>query len=53
MAAALLCAAALAIYPDDHWSYSTKLTKDNIDSVIAENVDSGKTLFVRFVASAG
>ena len=53
MAATLLTAALLAIYPDEHWDYSTKLTKDNIDSTIKECVDGGKTLFVRFIASEG
>ena len=54
MAATLLTAAALlGIYPDGHFDTVTKLTKENIDSTIAENVDAGKTLFVRFIASAG
>jgi hypothetical protein len=44
---------AAAIYPDDHWTYSTQLTAANIDSEIATAVDSGKTMFVRIIASAG
>jgi len=51
--AALLLGAALAIYPEKHWDYSTKITKDNVDDIISSNVDAGKTLFVRFIASAG
>lgn len=42
-----------SIYPHDHWSYSTKLTKQNFDSVIQEAIDAGKTMFVRWIASDG
>ena len=31
----------------------TKLEKGNIDSTIKDCLDSGKTLFVRFIASEG
>jgi len=51
--AALLVVAAHAIYPDDHWTFSTELTKDNHVDHIKSVVDSGKTLFVRAIASAG
>lgn len=44
---------ALCIYPDDHWQYSKQLTVENFDEVIKTEVDSGKTLFVRWIASAG
>jgi len=40
-----------AIYPDDHWSYSTQLTEDNFDSFIETNVNEGMTVFVRWIAS--
>jgi len=50
---ALLLGSVAAIYPDDHWSYSTKLTPDNFDSFIKTGVDSGKTVFVRWIASSG
>jgi hypothetical protein len=50
---ALACSLALAIYPDDHWTYSTKLTEANFDETIKEAVDGGKTMFVRWIASAG
>ena len=47
--AALLGVAFSGIYPDDHWSYSTKLTStDDMDKFIKTNVDAGKTAFVRF-----
>ena len=45
--------AALAIYPDDHWKSATKLTTANFESFVTEQVDAGKTLFVRWIASAG
>ena len=49
----MLAAPALAagIYPDDHWTYSTKLTKSNYAEKIQSEIDSGKTVFVRFIAS--
>lgn len=52
-ALALLVASASAIYPDDHWDYSTKLTVENYKDVIQSTIDAGKTLMVRFIASAG
>ena len=52
-ATAILLASSQAIYPDDHWSHSTRLTTSNFASVVEETVDSGKTLFVRWIASAG
>ncbi len=55
--AALLLAVALgvavAIYPDDHWTYSKKLTAGNFDEYVKSQVDAGKTLFVRWIASEG
>jgi hypothetical protein len=51
--AALVVAASAGIYPDDHWTYSTKLTEANFESTIKENIDAGKTLFVRWIASEG
>jgi hypothetical protein len=44
---------ALAIYPPDHFDYSTKLTVDTFDDQVKSAVDSGKTLMVRWIASAG
>ena len=48
---ALLFTSVAAIYPDDLWSRSTKLTEDNFESVIQEEIDAGRTLFVRWIAS--
>ena len=48
-----LLGAVSAIYPDDHWSYSTKLTTANMDSFVKTAVDGGKTAIVRWIASAG
>jgi hypothetical protein len=44
---------ASAIYPADHWTYSTKLTGDNFDATVQSAVDSDTTLFVRWIASEG
>jgi len=41
------------IYPDGHWERSTELTTDNVDSFVKENVDAGKTVFIRWIASEG
>ena len=51
--ALFVAALALAIYPENHFDTVTKLGMANIESVIQENVDAGKTLFVRFIASEG
>ena len=40
----LMVAAVSAIYPADHWSYSTKLSNTIADDFIKENVDAGKTV---------
>ena len=53
---ALLAAAvvlATGIYPDNHWQHATKLTTSNFEAHVKDTVDSGKTLFVRWIASAG
>ena len=43
-----------AIYPDDHFDYSTQINDaDQLSSLIATTIDAGKTLFVRWIASAG
>jgi hypothetical protein len=42
-----------AIYPDDHWSYSAQLTEENFESTIQKEIDAGKTMFVRWIASSG
>jgi len=50
---ALVAVAAAGLYPEDHWTYSTEITTDNADSFIKENVDAGKTVFIRWIASEG
>lgn len=50
---ALLAAGTNAIYPDDHFDYSTKLTESNFESFVQDNLNAGKTTFVRFIASSG
>lgn len=42
-----------ALYPDDHWSFSTKLTKSNYAEKIQAGIDADQTVFVRFIASEG
>lgn len=43
--------AGAGIYPDDHWSYSTKLTTGTYADEIQSEIANGKTVFVRFIAS--
>ena len=42
---------AQAIYPSDHFDYSTKLTVGTFDEHVKSAVDSGKTLMVHFLSS--
>ena len=43
-----------AIYPDDLFDYSTQINNaDQLQSLISTSIDAGKTLFVRWIASAG
>jgi len=48
-----LVGAAAGIYPDGHFDKVTKVTADNADDFVKENVDAGKTVFIRTIASAG
>jgi len=42
------------IYPTGHWDHATKLTDQGaFNTFIKENVDAGKTVFVRTIASDG
>ena len=52
-AATFAVLAAAGIYPADHWSYSTRLTEGSFDEHVKTQVDAGKTLFVRWIASEG
>ena len=54
MAAALLTVGLLAgIYPEGHFDRVTKCTTSNFEDLVKENVDAGKSLFVRWIASEG
>jgi len=44
---------AAGIYPSDHWDHVTKMTTSNFEPFVKEQVDAGKTLIVRWIASAG
>jgi len=50
---AFMSNAVHAIYTDDHWDYSVKLTEDNFEKTIQAEIDAGKTMFVRWIASSG
>jgi len=41
------------IHPEGHWDRCTALTPDNADGFVKENVDAGKTVIVRWIASEG
>lgn len=49
----LAIANASGIYPDGHFSRSTKLTVENFESSLTSAIDAGKTMFVRWIASEG
>jgi hypothetical protein len=42
-----------ALFADDHWTYSTDLTPDTADEFVKSNVDAGKTVFIKWIASEG
>jgi hypothetical protein len=41
------------IYSDDHWDHVTELTAASADEFVKTNVDAGKTVFIRWIASEG
>jgi len=41
------------IYPAGHFDSSHKLTVKNFYGIVKKEVDAGKTLFVRWIASEG
>jgi hypothetical protein len=51
--ALVLLLGGAGIYPADHWSAVTRLTTSNYKGFIKDQVDAGKTLFVRWIASEG
>lgn len=53
LALALIGFASGGIYPDGHFDYVTKMTVSNHKDFIKQEVDAGKTLFVRWIASEG
>jgi len=50
---AVVASTANALFQADHWTYSTDLTPDNADEFVKSNVDAGKTVFIKFIASEG
>jgi len=42
-----------SIHPEGHWDRCTALTPENADGFVTENVDAGKTVIVRWIASEG
>jgi len=58
-ALSVLCAFALAavvqggLYPEGHWDRATELSPDSADDFVKSNVDAGKTVFIRWIASEG
>jgi len=46
-------AVGASIYPDGHFDYVTKMTEDIFETEVKKEVDAGKTLFVRWIASEG
>jgi len=52
---ALACASvAAAIFPESGIAnYGGKLTTSTADNFVQENVDAGRTVFIRFIASEG
>jgi len=50
---ALAAFAGASIYPEGHFDTSIKLTQANFEETVKTQVDSGKTFFVRWIASEG
>lgn len=48
---ATLCDAG--IYPDGHFDIAHKMTESTFEDTVKKEVDAGKTLFVRWIASEG
>ena len=53
LAAALSIALLGSIYPEGHFDLVSKCSKGTFDRFVAEHVDAGRTLFVRWIASEG
>jgi len=42
-----------SLFAEDHWTYSTDLTSENVDEFVKSNVDGGRTVFIKWIASEG
>jgi len=40
-----------SVYQDDHWTYSQKLEKNDFAEIVQSEINAGRTIFVRFIAS--
>ena len=50
----VLATQILAIYPEGHFDYVTKITDvDQLHSLVDETISAGQTLMVRWIASEG
>ena len=52
-AAGATTALLAGIYPEGHFDKVIKLTPSNFEETVTKTVDSGKSLFVRWIASEG
>eukprot|EP00440_Ansanella_granifera_P047966 gb/GFBE01051959.1/.p1 GENE.gb/GFBE01051959.1/~~gb/GFBE01051959.1/.p1 ORF type:complete len:235 (+),score=69.19 gb/GFBE01051959.1/:1-705(+) len=52
-AIALVLGVAQAIYPENHWEKSVKITKENADAFVKEHVDAGRTVIIRAISKVG
>jgi len=50
---AVVAGTANSLFAEDHWTYSTDLTADTADEFVKSNVDAGKTVFIKWIASEG
>jgi len=50
---ATVAVAQASIHPDGHFDRCTALTPENADDFVKEQVDAGKTVIVRWIASEG
>jgi hypothetical protein len=50
---ASVAVAQAGIHPEGHWDRCTALTPETADDFVKENVDAGKTVIVRWIASEG
>ena len=40
-----------AIYTEELWEHSVKLEEHDFNVIVQDEIDSGRTMFVRFIAS--